>query len=55
MELQVDFGEESVAVCVLVDSASADKALAQDLVTALAEGRRPDIGKVIVIPKQETR
>lgn len=51
----VDFGEESVAVCVLVDSASADKALAQDLVTALAEGRRPDIGKVIVIPKQETR
>uniref|UniRef100_A0A8L8K9G5 Protein kinase domain-containing protein n=1 Tax=Heligmosomoides polygyrus TaxID=6339 RepID=A0A8L8K9G5_HELPZ len=39
---------ESVAVCVLVDSASADKALAQDLVTALAEGRRPDIGKVIL-------
>ncbi|KAK6057738.1 hypothetical protein COOONC_04707 [Cooperia oncophora] len=44
----VDFGEESVAVCVLIDSASADKALAQDLITALAEGRKPDNGRVIV-------
>uniref|UniRef100_A0A7I4XY50 Protein kinase domain-containing protein n=1 Tax=Haemonchus contortus TaxID=6289 RepID=A0A7I4XY50_HAECO len=51
----VDFGEEAVAVCVLIDSASADKALAQDLVTALAEGRKPDYGRIIVFPKQELR
>ncbi|KAK6020624.1 hypothetical protein OSTOST_13719, partial [Ostertagia ostertagi] len=51
----VDFGEESVAVCVLIDSASADKALAQDLVTALAEGRKPEYGRILVFPKQELR
>ncbi|EYC09452.1 hypothetical protein Y032_0060g3126 [Ancylostoma ceylanicum] len=51
----VDFGEASVAVCILVDSTSADKALAQDLVTALAEGRKPETGHVIVLPKQHSR
>ncbi|WKX92657.1 hypothetical protein Q1695_010581 [Nippostrongylus brasiliensis] len=49
----VDFGEECIAVCVFVDSASADKALAQDLITALAEGRIPDNGRLVVIPKPE--
>lgn len=52
---KVDFGEASVAVCILVDSASADKALAQDLVTALAEGRKPETGHIIVLPKQHSR
>ncbi|VDL81316.1 unnamed protein product [Nippostrongylus brasiliensis] len=51
----VDFGEECIAVCVFVDSASADKALAQDLITALAEGRIPDNGRLVVIPKPECR
>uniref|UniRef100_A0A158PBC9 Protein kinase domain-containing protein n=1 Tax=Angiostrongylus cantonensis TaxID=6313 RepID=A0A158PBC9_ANGCA len=53
--LQVDFGEPSVAVCVLVDCFSADKAMAHDLVTALAECRLPDCGRIIVVPKQEFR
>ncbi|VDM56314.1 unnamed protein product, partial [Angiostrongylus costaricensis] len=44
----VDFGEPSVVVCVLVDCFSADKAMAHDLVTALAECRIPDCGRVIV-------
>ncbi|ETN80203.1 hypothetical protein NECAME_18036 [Necator americanus] len=51
----VDFGETSVAVSVLVDSTSADKALSQDLVTALAEGRKPDSGHIIVLPTQHSR
>ncbi|KAJ1363598.1 hypothetical protein KIN20_023495 [Parelaphostrongylus tenuis] len=49
----VDFGKSSTTVSVLVDSISADKAMAHDLVLALIECRKPDFGRIIVIPEQE--
>uniref|UniRef100_A0A1I7XEI2 Protein kinase domain-containing protein n=1 Tax=Heterorhabditis bacteriophora TaxID=37862 RepID=A0A1I7XEI2_HETBA len=47
----VEIGDDvGVPVSILVDTASADRAMVEELITALLEGRRPNNGHILLIP-----